>query len=118
MQIDESTGLPELPEGYFWRVEDTYKISGLGTWPAIHVMLLKNTTELRWFKRVPATLVIDNKFRHRDDVAQNGGIKRAISDLAKHIYGNNKDRMGILNPLEAEMKKYVGDYPPKNINQI
>lgn len=114
-KIDETTGLPELPEGYFWRVIDGYDVgTGLGTYPGVEVVLMKTTTKLRWFKRVPTNREVGSCWTHRNDI-QPGGVPDAIKDLAQTVYRRAKSQLPIHDEVAAEIAQYAGDYPPKKL---
>ena len=115
IKIDDKTGLPELPEGYFWRVVDGHEVGILGDYPGIEVHIMKHSTKLRWFKRVPCESSIGYLWRNRNDISK-GGVAGAIAQVAADVYYRYKTYLPIHNEVQAEIEKYAGDYPPKNIN--
>lgn len=114
MKIDKETGLPELPEGYFWRVENGFDPGDGGVYPGIEVRLEKRTTKLRWFKRVPCSRTVENFWRRREDIDP-GGVAVAIREVAAEIYNESKTYLPIHEEIDAEIESYVGDYPPKKL---
>lgn len=105
--LDENTGLPELPKGYFWRVTEGHAAGIWRVHPCIRVSLMKHTTRLRWFKRVPAVKEEeDYRFRRREDF-QEWGVHSDIREMAQEIDREVR--------LDREISGYVGDYPPKKL---
>lgn len=116
MKIDERTGLPELPKGYFWRVfEDEH----LGY---AHLAIRKRYGIISW---TVMSSVIQGPFRPSSvDATYMGGVHLSINQVddaalqysAKRLYRTWKDKLDLLAEREAARKKYVGDYPPKTLN--
>lgn len=119
--IDPSTGLPELPEGHFWRVE-TFEVAIWRKW-TVH-----SIRKRRW-PRSPVTEVVDHEERvvfqrqetmswwvsgiampdaSFDRVTEANLLPRAIA-----MYGFWKKCMAEHN----ESARITGDYPPKTINE-
>ena len=115
IEIDEKTGLPELPEGYFWRVVDGHETGSLGTYPGIEMHIMKHSTKLHWFKRVPCVVSIGFLWKPREDMTEDS-VRLDVVWMAKNVYDRYKSELPIHNEVQAAIEKYVGDYPPKNIN--
>lgn len=91
MNIDSATGLPELPEGYFWRVRT-------GSLSRDYLDLRKKT----WY----GSKVIDNRvLRYYDGEGNVIEPRVEILNRAKRIYGE----------FENPWDEYYGDYPPKKL---
>lgn len=118
MKIDERTGLPELPKGYFWSVsEDEYtshaqlairKRFGIISWTVtssgIQAPFRRNSPYKDGRPIVGVPLLIDQV----DDAA--------LQYSAKRLYRTWRDELDLRAEREAARKKYVGDYPPKTLN--
>lgn len=87
MVIDLSTGLPELPEGYFWRVKESF---GQFVKFQIRKKLL-----------LGSSLIVESV---TESWELNDGHFRF---MAQHTYGKFDGRTGA--------RKYIGDYPPKKL---
>lgn len=111
-EIDSNTGLPKLPEGYFWRVLNGHEVGGLGVYPGIEVQLMKHSMKLHWFKRVPCVRVMKWAWEPREDLKV-GEVDQAIKKVARTVYKRYKDHLPIHDEINAEIEKYAGDYPPK-----
>lgn len=99
VEIDERTGLPKLPEEYFWRVYATYR--RMYERQSITVELRKKV----WFWSVEvshdSTWVSTAPYTPEDDV------KYLAAELAKRFYSViYRDDLSYLN----------GDYPPKALS--
>lgn len=91
MTIDENTGLPELPEGYFWRV----KADSAGT--RVHRM--------RKRKLLPATSTGSSYiFPHL-----HGTVEQSIKRAARDVLNDNNN--------EESLRTYKGDYPPNKLEK-
>lgn len=88
-KIDDRTGLPELPKGYFWRVTRGFCSE------YVEVQIRKRV--LFVFSRT-VTYSTQNKARLNPYSLRSTAI-HALRDF---------------NP-ESDWKKYVGDYPPKKL---
>lgn len=87
-EIDESTGLPELPEGYFWRVTP-----GSGS-RYVYLQMRKR----RWL----GSKLIDDSILRKSEITVELVQRRATKILLD------------FNP-DSDYKKFVGDYPPKKL---
>ena len=43
-------------------------------------------------------------------------VRLDVVRMAKNVYDRYKSELPIHNEVQAAIEKYVGDYPPKNIN--
>lgn len=93
MQIDAGTGLPELPEGYFWRV----KTGPLGIFPWVE---LRKKTRFG-SKKIDGSWWSGNNFR---------SIEAEIVYLASRIF----EQFEVAQERESKYH-LIGDYPPKSI---
>ena len=115
MKIDENTGLPELPEGYFWRVRDGIN-TGEEICPGVEVAVMKNTTKLRRFKRVPAVQEVTYSYVFRSKMTP-GKVDKCIQWLAEELYRQIRNRLPVHDALNEEIASYAGDYPPKKLGE-
>lgn len=137
MNIDPKTGLPEVPEGYFWRVTE----SGF-EWgefyreprPLLTVDLRKRDPK-RWYHRsapshsvqsIDLAIYTDESYQrdgyswsepkwrdHSDEDYQN-----IIGNAAVKLYERNQvslEQAAIRERTRTAVAKIVGDYPPKRI---
>lgn len=95
MTIDNETGLPELPEGYFWRVKETYKGS---TYLRVEIRKrgLIGSRRIEWH---PVEKSRASDFE----------IKRAAE------YALVWKNQGGFDSSGDRWKKFVGNYPPKKL---
>lgn len=103
-ELDENTGLPALPDGYFWRVryEGVY-----GDYVKMSVMR-KPKYRFLWSWAVEDARLYASIFT--DDNAEELLIKLAGRVHARFIE--------TLRPSSYQtVKKYLGDYPPKSLNE-
>lgn len=89
MATDKSTGLPELPEGYFWRLRRS----------SLEYLRL----EIRE-KRLIRSKVVTWSVIAKDDVSITEIQRTAI--LVKHSFKKG-----------TNWKSYLGDYPPKKLGE-
>ncbi|UDL16613.1 hypothetical protein SEA_ATUIN_219 [Arthrobacter phage Atuin] len=89
IEIDHTTGLPKLPEGYFWRVKMSYNYP--------HVCIRRNVTLLGmklWSYEVKESLILS---------LTESDIRREANKLYTKTFGTDVDRT------------LLGDYPPKKL---
>lgn len=111
--IDSTTGLPELPEGHFWRLLDDINFG------------LKLEIRKRR-KRFGSKYIIDNRLYAYWDEFESGERDRpqlvnyvsdkaftpdAIRGTAEHLLGRWLERDAKILRYEAN-KRLLGDYPP------
>lgn len=107
MKIDERTGLPELPKGYFWRVfEEEY-------YGYAHLAIRKRYGIISW---TVMSSVIQTTYAGGVHLSINQVDDAALQSSAKRLYRMWRDKLDLLAEREAARKKYVGDYPPKTLN--
>lgn len=85
--IDESTGLPELPEGYFWRVVNSGE-------EYVRVQVRRKT-------------LFGSKVEGWCPVRKKEANKSTISSAARYALIESKQGTG--------WRSYLGDYPPKKL---
>lgn len=118
--IDTETGLPELPEGQFWRVTDYQPIfSGLTGYGAGHsVQIVEHVTSptvqtrWRWFRWIE----IEGEPETRVNVLQHRQISEALSE--ESILKTAIDLLESIEEArlaEEAIARLVGDYPPKKL---
>ena len=77
---------------------------------------MRNTTKLRWFKRVPAVKEVGYDYQYRDNISS-GSVESCIRELAGRLYRRVKDDLPIHDALNEEIASYAGDYPPKKLGE-
>jgi len=117
--IDPETGLPSLPEGYFWRVARS-----IGKREEVRLIFRKETTEnvvtfstLFTGKTKPVKTTVTRQIEsfpvsaaYTDPVV---GIFEATCSLLTYMAGR------ITNEVRGPgMQAYYGDYPPKNVTKV
>lgn len=114
--MDPETGLPSLPEGYFWRV-----FKYIGT-PYIGLFYRQET----YIPAGPIALFFNKKAKGRTEVEvrkiEDRHVDRAIGDPVVALFDAATNLLSALpqhlrrevNPVDY--KSYYGDYPPKNIH--
>lgn len=99
MKVDKTTGLPELPEGFFWRVVPKYAEYGGGIL-GVAVQLIERR---KGFLGRTKELVLTESSTITEDVRSN--IKGSAQILFEWL------------TKSEEFIYFVGDYPPNNINE-
>ena len=97
MKIDESTGLPEVPEKYFWRVEN----GGKRYERYFKVSLCRK----RWIGR-PRIVEWHFAFKFPLSGTAEEDIFRVAERLHVQEFGSGKP---------DQFEKFYGDYPPKRL---
>lgn len=140
MNIDPRTGLPEVPEGYFWRVTKSgFEWShGWGRYWEPHPLLtvdLRKRDPKRWYHRsetshsvqsIDLAIYTDESYQrdghpwsepkwrdHSDEDYQN-----IIRNAAIKLYERNQaslEQAAIRERTRAAVAKIMGDYPPKKV---
>ena len=103
MEIDRVAGFPELPDGFYWRVEQDVSI--------LWVYLMVKRREWRRDK------VLRSEWRYMHYVRRvlerkgEGAVYGMIGSMAEDAYKNNE------RILESErvFEQLCGDYPPKRL---
>lgn len=98
---DEMTGLPELPEGCFWRVVPTYNFY-TNLFSGVKLVLMHRRKG--WF------LTHEEELR-RTDYAYDGR-----PDDVREWLKSRAEELHEWFVKSGETLEFVGDYPPKNIN--
>lgn len=136
IELDSETGLPVLPDGYFWRV--TFENFEWGNYsdprPSVRVDLRKNLPNT-WYRRNKSQSVLhhvgelfdrDATFRrpgtmyreYRWIEHQDEEIQAFIVDLAKTVYRKHQvalEQVKIRQKTYAQADRFEGDYPPKSV---
>lgn len=94
MTTDPNTGLPALPEGYFWRIKKWKH----GVFD-LHIHLMK--------KVGPFAFSAGDRLADTRPLS----IHRAAYGIMMGVF-NTKEHRALTN---AKITKYVGDYPPKRL---
>lgn len=136
MNIDPKTGLPEVPEGYFWRVTKSgFEWSEYREPHPLLTVDLRKRDPKRWYHRsepshsvqsVNLSIYTDKMYTrdgfyypepkwrdHSDEDYQN-----IIRNAAVKLYERNQvslEQAAIRERTRAAVAKIVGDYPPKKI---
>lgn len=93
--IDPATGLPQLPEGYFWRVrKDTF-------------FRQYSYIEIRKPGRLFGSKIVVQATRHTEDIDE-----QEIRTFADMLSEELEEK---LNPKPRTEKNLFGDYPPKKL---
>lgn len=112
-EVDPDTGLPELPENYFWRVEEGYTFS---LYDYKHLQIRKKVWGGLFSVKKQWTVIHNDKFS-----------KEKILDTANyillHVYDpwneidlerEKEDRKEKQKPQNIQSNLF-GDYPPKSL---
>lgn len=117
MKIDETTGFPELPEGYFWRVEPWYSHLHGDDPYVVEVSLRKKSTRRNWrFKTIDYDYEVGRlNIRWERLVEQDARERRAyIRRVAEEVYEGVHWKL--INDYERpDIESLYGDYPPKKL---
>lgn len=108
LEWDEDTGLPALPEGFFWRITKD------GTYHMIEIR--KNVTVLRRF-RAP----VEDSVRvhsHPLELLVEELRPRRIKEAAAYVLGLSEVqvKIGLRLPAKDNGTHLYGDYPPRTLN--
>lgn len=113
--IDPKTGLPSLPEGYFWRVFEEHSYSKIGLFFSEEVStevptLFGFLTGKTKMKIITKTRCIQDY--HIDMTFQ--VPEAAIVEAAENLLSNLAGHL-LIQAAPLDLKDYYGDYPPKSI---
>lgn len=97
-RLDKSTGLPEVPEGYFWRIK---------RWNYGHGPYSLRVELRRRLAFGLSVAVEDSLSRHTEE-----DILRSANQVLRLSAARIENRRTI-----NERDKFVGDYPPKSLTQ-
>lgn len=89
-EIDESTGLPKLPKGYFWRVVDSGE-------EYVRVQVRKKT-------------LLSSKVKGWCPVRKKDASKSTILSAARYAMREMA--------RDTDWRSYIGDYPPKKLEEM
>lgn len=145
--LDETTGLPQLPEGQFWRVRSAhYDSSDLAMVVLMAKHTMRGTVRKWWGWNVPTTTVDEKwlesayvrEWYEKDgktaweknnvpaDVPTNFNKTTRMDGLSAY-YDISVTKETILRTAikiiekraeQAEKTKFFGDYPPKSLNTL
>ena len=106
--IDSTTGLPELPEGYFWRV---FRNGGMfDIYPMVQIRERYKGMFGREKSR-PAGIG-DTLTTHSYGPRTGESVKENIIRLSESLYEEFQDQCS-----RAQEPDYSGDYPPKKFDR-
>lgn len=128
MKTDPNTGLPETPEGYFFKVENIYG-SGIYSEPYTKVSLVKAATKpghrfkAFWFEGEYADH--EKGYYSFSDgrvlsTSEEGGmsydeaIKHLIRRAADKLLEDHAEELQ-KREIQRTLEKYAGSYPPKKL---
>lgn len=110
IEIDDSTGLPKLPEGFYWSVTQPTEDKN-----EVWVRLLP-AEEHNWdVNAIQSIREPDHNLKKMVCKRPSKVTKEDILEAAKQI---TKDMWSFLCPEPIETCEFVGDYPPQNINNV
>ena len=113
--VDPETGMPALPEGYFWRVYKEFGSNYVGLY--YNDVQVSEYEGLFYFITKKKTVKTKTKVRKIEDYH----INKSVSDP---VAGITEAATWLLRMLPDHLKKevnpvsyaaYYGDYPPKNL---
>lgn len=122
--LDDTTGLPVVPEGYFWRVEYDKGHSG-ETWDHL-VVQLRQTIAPKWYKKNRSRKVghtynrIHNiylRYTH-DGMFNSDELPQLVLNMSQEVLRKHAEPIEFeanLVKLEKMGKSLTGDYPPKTL---
>lgn len=133
-KMNENTGLPELPDGYFWRVEN-YD-GGIHGVPMVYLWLMRGTGRKLPKNRILAKLALwwDENYEARAvdyyclgiaevfkesverGITFDAAMQLWILITAKRLVKDYEQALDIKAAQEAA-KKFVGNYPPKKLGE-
>ena len=90
-EIDETTGLPELPEGEFWRVTDGYDNK-------YHYVQLRKKGKFLWF---------NVSYKITDELIFSGLSQESILEASYRIIRRIEDN--------ENNQHLIGNYPPNSL---
>lgn len=93
MQLDSITGLPKVPEGYFWRVKKSLHPYG-------YVQLRK--------KLFIGSFLVESTIFRQNELSERTILSDARLTLGKVDF----------NPKPKPKKNFYGNYPPKTIGEL
>ena len=122
--LDDTTGLPVVPEGYFWRVRWKYE-ANLG-WFNLSVSL-RETLPSRWYKKNRSRKVNKSTERIRHIYPRYSSLEEmfnvddlrpnvvAMADYVLRLEEKAIKFAAMRKTLYTELEKLEGDYPPKTL---
>lgn len=116
MDINYTTGLPELPEGYWWRVKRE-DIEHYGSWVSVNIMRRVPKRSFWTDKPHPTkttTVVFVYSYERWEKFASATAPKVRIFEIAAHVLRKAEDRWRTENQAD-EVTDLLGDYPPKRL---
>lgn len=116
MRIDNETGLPELPEGYFWQVVPWYRYDS-ETPRYLEVHLKHRTTRKNWRgKKIEYEYSLGNLNLRWPELVDATPKERRhnIRVVAQKVYQGLSWKLA--NERErVDLESLYGDYPPKKL---
>lgn len=110
--VDEETGLPALPEGYFWKVYDKYGTPYVGLY---HQEVVERKVDFGFWSKVFTTeksRLVDDRHINRYSV----GSKPELILKTAYLILTWFPEYVTKNVYPESYESYYGDYPPKSLN--
>lgn len=117
MEIDDTTGLPALPEGYWWGVR---KIEAQNDWQIDFIAVgILHKVELRTYWRNKPTGKFKNdwlvyKNAYWDKFQQSEDPRKFISNMADKLY-DEAEKLWRAEAQADTIESLLGDYPPNSL---
>jgi hypothetical protein len=116
---DKETGLPKLPDGFAWRVDENpyshYDEENPEEVALVLRIASRKVEELTWFGKLIGTKPTVNwnvsDHQYSDVYAKCANNADDIRSAATQAYNKRRDA----ELKRAEMKKFIGLYPPKSL---
>lgn len=109
-ELDIETGLPKLPEGYFWRIE---KYNPAIT-PRVAIAIMRESTRRKWFKTVEWAYEFSSVDIFAQELEQSADPEGWVLELAKKVYDRAVPKWRAESQVQRVEFLY-GDYPPKKL---
>lgn len=123
MQISEVTGLPELPEGYYWKITEKTTIPH-NSFGKIYIMRIRKDIVKKGFPffwkevEVEKHVQVFDRELYRFNVRTCGEdmlrIIRKFADAAYRDWQEQTSQQAVKNTVAY----YAGNYPPKSLNGL
>lgn len=115
--IDVETGLPKLPDGYFWRIAPWYSALDSSAPYVIQVELRNRSRRRNWrLKMIDCDYEV-GRLNIRWSTMVNGfesDRRELIREVAEKVYSQVRYRLNQEAEV-ADIESLYGDYPPKKL---